>query len=56
MIKKMNEKDSKVKTSMVFHRKIYKEAKKYAIDKDMTVSELIESLLRKEMERDEKNE
>ncbi len=45
----MNEKDSKVKTSIVFHREIYKEAKKYAIDKDLTVSELIEGLLRKEM-------
>jgi len=45
-----------IKTSFVFEKEFYKEVKIYCVRHDIAIKDLIESLLRKEMENDKENE
>lgn len=43
-------------TSIKIDKELWKEAKKYCIDKNITLSELIEKLLKQELKKGSKNE
>lgn len=45
-----------VVASVRVDREFWKEVKKYAIDKDLTLTELVEQVLRKELEQESDND
>lgn len=52
----MPEKESKHRTTIIFDDKLFTRAKHYVIDKRTSINALLESLLRKELDANEKKD